>query len=418
MIKVRDVSGITASLKEAIDKIHQKTVAYKEAVDSIPQPIVEKLDPVGQEDKDINNDGKVDKSDSYLRNRRAAISGNIRHRRSAIRHSRYNKVRSESAEHDETINEAPAAGVAKGSLEGDLHLCATKIFHEEYGEGTPIYSEHAEPDSEGNIAWYNVEFRDVIVKGLPVEEMVVLQTESHMNHKSSRKKMKEEVEEIDEGMTEDEIAAAYAKRKDSKKKEAEKTARLKDTAERLKKMYGEPRKKTNEEVEQIDELKDETLRSYMRKTRKRISSYTGAGWTPEKSPKLKKKIEGYRKAWAKVSEETENIEEGMPSSVVGSKQKYSMMTDKEFAQMKGHRSPEELRKLARSHGFKNLDHYVNRVAAGKKALEESENIEEKHLTSAEMKKREEVAKAIERENPNMPMGKKMAIATATAKKSV
>jgi hypothetical protein len=33
-----------------------------------------------------------------------------------------------------------------------------------------------------------------------------------------------------------------------------------------------------------------------------------------------------------------------------------------------------------------------------------------------MKKREEVAKAIERENPKMPMAKKMAIATATAKK--
>lgn len=41
---------------------------------------------------------------------------------------------------------------------------------------------------------------------------------------------------------------------------------------------------------------------------------------------------------------------------------------------------------------------------------------EKKLTPAEMKKREEVAKAIERENPNMPMGKKMAIATSTAKK--
>lgn len=43
-------------------------------------------------------------------------------------------------------------------------------------------------------------------------------------------------------------------------------------------------------------------------------------------------------------------------------------------------------------------------------------LEEKKLTPAEMKKREEVAKAIERENPDMPMGKKMAIATATAKK--
>ena len=44
------------------------------------------------------------------------------------------------------------------------------------------------------------------------------------------------------------------------------------------------------------------------------------------------------------------------------------------------------------------------------------NIIEKTLTPAEMKKREEVAKAIEREKPNMPMGMKMAIATKTAKR--
>ena len=34
----------------------------------------EKLDPVGKEDDDINNDGKVDKTDKYLKNKRKAIS--------------------------------------------------------------------------------------------------------------------------------------------------------------------------------------------------------------------------------------------------------------------------------------------------------------------------------------------------------
>lgn len=41
---------------------------------------------------------------------------------------------------------------------------------------------------------------------------------------------------------------------------------------------------------------------------------------------------------------------------------------------------------------------------------------EKKLTDAELKKREEIAQAMERDNPGMDMGKKMAIATATAKK--
>lgn len=44
------------------------------------------------------------------------------------------------------------------------------------------------------------------------------------------------------------------------------------------------------------------------------------------------------------------------------------------------------------------------------------NLSEKHLTPAELKKREEIAQAIERENPGMDKSKKMAIATTQAKK--
>ena len=38
----------------------------------------EELDPVGQEDGDINNDGKKDSSDKYLKNRRKAIGKNMK----------------------------------------------------------------------------------------------------------------------------------------------------------------------------------------------------------------------------------------------------------------------------------------------------------------------------------------------------
>lgn len=39
----------------------------------VEEPVDEKMDPVGQEDEDINNDGKVDKTDKYLKNRRVKI---------------------------------------------------------------------------------------------------------------------------------------------------------------------------------------------------------------------------------------------------------------------------------------------------------------------------------------------------------
>ena len=38
------------------------------------EPMDEKMDPVGKEDSDINNDGKVDKTDKYLKKRRVSIS--------------------------------------------------------------------------------------------------------------------------------------------------------------------------------------------------------------------------------------------------------------------------------------------------------------------------------------------------------
>ncbi len=38
------------------------------------EKLVEALDPVGKEDSDIDNDGDVDKTDKYLKNRRKAVS--------------------------------------------------------------------------------------------------------------------------------------------------------------------------------------------------------------------------------------------------------------------------------------------------------------------------------------------------------
>ena len=60
-----------------VDKEYKndKMVALKEAIKAEVRSIIsEKMDPVGKEDDDINNDGKVDKTDDYLANRRKAVS--------------------------------------------------------------------------------------------------------------------------------------------------------------------------------------------------------------------------------------------------------------------------------------------------------------------------------------------------------
>lgn len=82
---------------------------------------------------------------------------------------------------EEEIQEAP---------EGQ-HLCAKHVYSELFGEGVVLHAQHAEPDAEGNIEWYMVEFVDGIRK-VQTEDIEVMVAEYHMNHK--RKMKDEEVE--------------------------------------------------------------------------------------------------------------------------------------------------------------------------------------------------------------------------------
>jgi hypothetical protein len=83
MIKLTDlISERDLSAKEEkIVKALKKTGNFKKndpALYAIAASKAEALDPVGKEDDDINNDGKVDKTDKYLSNRRKAIAKNIK----------------------------------------------------------------------------------------------------------------------------------------------------------------------------------------------------------------------------------------------------------------------------------------------------------------------------------------------------
>jgi len=72
------------------------------------------------------------------------------------------------------------------------------------------------------------------------------------------------------------------------------------------------------------------------------------------------------------------------------------------------------RAMARKGKFN--EEFLSDVNELHEATQKLHELEEKVLTKAEKKKREEVALAIARDNPGMPMDKKMAIATSTAKR--
>ena len=92
-----------------VDKEYKndKMVALKEAIkNEIRSILSEKMDPVGKEDDDINNDGKVDKTDDYLKNKRKAISKAI------------GKKSVKEEEDDDDVTDKKAAKGAKKAAKG------------------------------------------------------------------------------------------------------------------------------------------------------------------------------------------------------------------------------------------------------------------------------------------------------------
>jgi hypothetical protein len=82
MIKLSDILAERdlSAKEEKIVKALKKTGKFKKddpALYAIAASKAEGLDPVGKEDDDINNDGKVDKTDNYLANRRKAVAANL-----------------------------------------------------------------------------------------------------------------------------------------------------------------------------------------------------------------------------------------------------------------------------------------------------------------------------------------------------
>lgn len=90
-----------------------------------------------------------------------------------------------------------ARGLAKEEKEFSTiqHYCAKHVYSDIFGEGIVLESEHAEPDNEGNIDWYTVQFNhgnEVVF----TEDLDILIAEYHDNHKKKKKKNKDIQEKL------------------------------------------------------------------------------------------------------------------------------------------------------------------------------------------------------------------------------
>ena len=104
------------------------------------------------------------------------------------------------------------------------HLCAKNVVHEEWGSGKTIPTMHAEPDENGDIAWYDVMFEHGIEEGVLISELKVTKSEGHMHASYKGKKKKNEDNTNDksddgEGMDKVQPKALKKKFKDRKDKD-------------------------------------------------------------------------------------------------------------------------------------------------------------------------------------------------------
>jgi hypothetical protein len=98
-----------------------------------------------------------------------------------------NKVRTGEVEQ---LSEAENAGAAVDKA----HYCATHVEHALLGQGVCISEQHAEPDENGNIEWYSVQFPSGVQR-VNTSNLKIVEGKSHTHGK----KMAEE--EVKEGIT-------------------------------------------------------------------------------------------------------------------------------------------------------------------------------------------------------------------------
>jgi hypothetical protein len=87
--------GFRETLNEKLGKI------MEEKFESYASTIFEKLDPVGEEDEDVDNDGKVDSTDKYLKHRRDVVGKAVEGEEDEAKGKKQSKEEEESGSEDE-----------------------------------------------------------------------------------------------------------------------------------------------------------------------------------------------------------------------------------------------------------------------------------------------------------------------------
>lgn len=224
-IRARHAKVPTTEEAEQIDELSKKTLgkyAYKAATQMGEKGITAGLK--------IQNNEPADKEFKTMGKRQKGV---------AMAAKKLSKEDIDLTPEEIEMIEAKMAGVADGALPGDEHMCATKVFHKEWKEGTPVPTMHADPDEDGLIEWYDVMF-DHGIERVMTEDMEILDERSH-----GHKRMKEEAEELDEMSSKMKMKLGLYGKKKKMKEEAEQIDETAKVVAHLQKRYGDNIRKSH-----------------------------------------------------------------------------------------------------------------------------------------------------------------------------
>ena len=149
-------------------------------------------------------------------------------------HPNQQKIDVHEPEKDEiTAHDFKKLRAMKKDKNGKVHDCATHVEHTELGRGVTISEQHAEPDENGDIEWYAVQFNSGVYK-VYTEDLDIIVSEAH--HHSSRMKKEDTDSQIQElaGKAAQQAAIAISlikagKKKGTMPKPMKETAELEET---------------------------------------------------------------------------------------------------------------------------------------------------------------------------------------------
>jgi len=192
----------------------------------------------------------------------------------------------------ESIQKVTAGEVVEASVD-KAHFCATHVEHSLLGHGECISEQHAEPDEEGNIAWYTVKF-PLGTHKVETSQLRVVEGKSHTHSK----KMAEEIDEVE---SVEEIA------------EAEGGIPKTEKHKKLAAHYGDPNKITRGDI--ITAAKKKSMKTESSEKDTSAFDWKSKAKNSESSFEKKKVSTGtvYTK---KPSKEKEEMKEGVSQTVI------------------------------------------------------------------------------------------------------